>query len=88
MLSDMPTPVKGRAAAAACLGGATFVAVVQAAHLGKRHDLACTGWLDRSKVRRVLAEREVRARAVVVGPEPAWVRNTVLETSTQLDPPA
>jgi hypothetical protein len=47
-------------------GDATFVAVVQTTHLGERHDLACAGWLDGSGVRRVLAEREVRARAVVV----------------------
>jgi hypothetical protein len=47
-------------------GGATFVAVVQAAYLRERNDLACAGWLDRSRVRRVLAEGEVRARAVVV----------------------
>ena len=48
-------------------GGATFVAVMQAADLGEGYDLACAGWLDRSRVRCVLAEREVRARVVVVG---------------------
>jgi CheY-like chemotaxis protein len=45
-------------------GGATCVAVMQAPYLGEGHHLA--GSSDRSWVRRVLAEREVRARAVVV----------------------
>jgi hypothetical protein len=48
-------------------GGATFVTVMQTAYLRERHDLACAGRLDRSGVRRVLTEREVRACAVVVG---------------------
>jgi hypothetical protein len=36
------------------------------ADLGECHDLACAGWLDPSRGRGVLAEREARARAVVV----------------------
>ncbi len=48
-------------------GGATFVAVMQAAYLGEGYDLAGAGQLDRSRVRSVLGEREVRARAAVVG---------------------
>src|SRR5260370_37961940 len=39
---------------------------MQTAYLREGHDLACAGWLDRSWVRRVLGEREVRARAMVV----------------------
>ena len=48
-------------------GGATFVAVVQAAYFAESDNLAGTGRLDRSRVRRVLAQGEVRPRSVVVG---------------------
>ena len=47
-------------------GGATLVAAIQATYLREGHDLACAGWLDRSGVRSVLAEGEVRAGSVVV----------------------
>jgi hypothetical protein len=48
-------------------GGATFVAVVQAAYLAECHDHAGTRWVNRSRVRRIFAQGEVRARSVVVG---------------------
>src|SRR5215471_9034597 len=48
-------------------GGATFVTVVQAAYFAERHNLSGTGRLDRSRIRRVFAQGEVRPRSVVVG---------------------
>jgi hypothetical protein len=47
-------------------GGATFVAVVQAAYLAECHDHAGTGRLDGSQVRHVFGQGEVRTRSVVV----------------------
>ncbi len=64
----------GVASSAPSSGGATFVAVMQAAYLGEGQNLAGDGWLDRSGVRRILAEREVRARAVVVREVRPFVR--------------
>jgi hypothetical protein len=43
------------------------VAVVQAADFGKLDDLSCDGKLDRPEVGRVLVQREVSTRPVVVG---------------------
>jgi hypothetical protein len=65
-------------------GGATFVAVMQAAHLGERHDLAGAGWLDRPSVRRVLAEREVRARALVQVDNPTPIIGDIVSTSLSI----
>jgi hypothetical protein len=42
------------------------VAVVQAADFGKLHDLPCHGELDRPEVGRVLVQREVGTRLMVV----------------------
>jgi hypothetical protein len=47
-------------------GDASFVVMVQSADLGECHDHAGTGRLDRSRVRRVFGQGEVRARSVVV----------------------
>src|SRR6266849_4947614 len=43
------------------------VAVVQATDFGKLHDLPCHGELDRPEVGRVLVQREMRTRLMVVG---------------------
>jgi len=47
-------------------GGAALVAVVKATDLGQRHDLAHAWWLDRPWLGRILAQREMRARLVIV----------------------
>ena len=46
-------------------GSESFVAMVETADLRERHDLAHAGLLNRSRFRRVLAQRQVRP--VVVG---------------------
>ena len=48
------------------LRGATFVAMMQSTDLGNRHNLACTRWLDRSFVRRVLLKTQMRAAAMMI----------------------
>ena len=48
------------------LRGLANVAMVEAADFGKLDDLACHGEVDRPEVRRVLVEREVGARLMVV----------------------
>jgi hypothetical protein len=47
-------------------GGETFVAVMQAADLRDGDDSSDPGWLDRSRVRAILAERKMRASSLVV----------------------
>ena len=47
-------------------GGVAVVPVMQATHLWDPHDPALTGRLDRARNRRVLVEREMRARSFVV----------------------
>ena len=49
------------------LRGLADVAVVQAADFGKLHDLPCHVELDRPEVGRVLGQREVGTRLLVVG---------------------
>jgi hypothetical protein len=48
------------------LSGATFVAMMQSTDLGDRHNLACTRWLDRSFIRRVLLKTQVRAAPMII----------------------
>jgi hypothetical protein len=60
---DRP-PRPAMVACAVPSGGLPFVAVVQAADFRTRHDAA--GRLDGSFHRRILAEREVRARPLVI----------------------
>src|SRR5258708_6438705 len=43
------------------------VAVMQATDFGNLHDPACLGELDGPDVRRILVERKMRARPVIVG---------------------
>ena len=47
-------------------GGAAFVSVMKPADLGDRHDTALGGRCDRARNRRILLEREMRARSFVV----------------------
>jgi type VI secretion system FHA domain protein len=47
-------------------GGLPFVAMVEAADFGPRHDSAGAGGIDGACLRRVLAERKARSRVVVV----------------------
>ena len=49
------------------LRGLADVAVVQAADFGKLDDLSCDGKLDRPEIGRVLVQREVGTRLMVVG---------------------
>ena len=56
-------------------GGLPFVAMVQTADFGSDHDAA--GWLDGAFHRSILAEREVRARPLVV-------RDVGLKDSTKM----
>jgi hypothetical protein len=49
------------------LRGLADVAVVEAADFGKLDDLSCHGELDRPEVGRVLVQREVGTRLMVVG---------------------
>ncbi len=46
------------------------VAMMETADFGKLDDLAHTGRLDGSRIRRVLAEREMSSRLVMVGEVP------------------
>jgi len=47
-------------------GGPPFVAVVQTAHLGKRHDFAGVGTLHGAALRRVLVQSQVRTTPMVI----------------------
>jgi hypothetical protein len=49
-----------------CSGSDAFVAVVKPADFRQRHDLARAGRVDRSQFRRVLAQRQMRSRPMVV----------------------
>src|SRR5262245_58110153 len=48
------------------LGRAPFVAMVQATDLRERDEFAGRGWMYRSALGTILAEREVRSRLVVI----------------------
>ena len=48
------------------VGGAAFVAVVKPADLGKRDDFALIGYLNRTCVRAIHLERQVRPALIVV----------------------
>src|SRR6266540_993292 len=46
--------------------GATFVAMMQAAHLWEHDNLACGGWLYAARLRTILVEREMRSGPVMI----------------------
>src|SRR6266498_149294 len=46
--------------------GATFVAMMQAAHLWEHDNLACRGWLYAARLRTILVEREMRSGPVMI----------------------
>src|SRR5260370_33224706 len=48
-------------------GGASFVAVVKSTNLGYCEHSSQFRWLDRPRVRRVLVQRKMRPRLVIVG---------------------
>jgi hypothetical protein len=48
-------------------GGEARVAVVQTTDFWALDDLAHTGWVDGSRIRRILAKRKMRSRPVVIG---------------------
>ena len=47
-------------------GSPAFVAMVQSAELGQRHDSPHFRWLNRSRLGRVLPQRKMRSRSVIV----------------------
>jgi hypothetical protein len=47
-------------------GGASLVAMVQTADLRQRYDSAHFSWLNQARLGRVLSQREMRSRSVIV----------------------
>src|SRR5258708_39921715 len=60
---------KERTAAPQFSGGPAFVTMVEAANLRKRHDPTHLGSLYRSRLRRILREREVSSGLMIIGYE-------------------